>query len=165
MIISREILLLAVLFLFCTTAGLWLMFYNVNKVQRVKQGDKTTPKPSLRDVRTMGKEIIQAKKVPSRFISEADATKSEFPPIKTLAKPQSFPTPQSYEIVETTAQTSKPDMTSLMEEVKNYIKLESWLMALQKANELLHFYPDTPEADKIRSNLSFLIQKVQESKK
>ena len=54
----------------------------------------------------------------------------------------------------------KPDINTLMEDIKNFIKLESWLMALQKANELIHYYPDSPETEKVRGNINFLIQKV-----
>ena len=53
-----------------------------------------------------------------------------------------------------------PDIDKLMDDFKNYIKLEAWSMALSKANEILHYYPDRPEAEKIRSNLSFLTKKV-----
>jgi len=55
---------------------------------------------------------------------------------------------------------NKPDFNILMEDFKNYIKLEAWGMALAKANEVLHYYPDKPETAKVRANLSFLTQQI-----
>jgi hypothetical protein len=54
----------------------------------------------------------------------------------------------------------KPDFNTLMEDFKNYVKLEAWGMALAKANEILHYYPDKPETAKVRANLSFLTQQI-----
>ncbi|MEK7448722.1 MAG: hypothetical protein AAB019_04475 [Planctomycetota bacterium] len=52
----------------------------------------------------------------------------------------------------------------MVTDLKNYIKLESWTLALQKANELVHYYPETEEAERVRSNLGFLTQKVKENR-
>ena len=67
------------------------------------------------------------------------------------------------EIIPSQLSTSpKPDLNKVVEDLKNYLKLEAWALALQKANEIIHYYPGTPEAEKVRSNLSFLTQKVKE---
>lgn len=89
----------------------------------------------------------------------------------TFAQPK--PSPARVETVTTPARTrvsvvstsaDRPDINKLMEDLKNYIKLESWSLALQKANEIIHYYPDAPETETVRDNLSFLSQKVRENR-
>jgi hypothetical protein len=121
--------------------------------------------------RTVSKE--QAKPSPIRptaeRIKDRTSIKKTFPGESQPAPFVKSPEKDSYKPTEPREVTKppeppRPDMKSLIEDIKNLIKLESWLMALQKANELIHYYPDSPETDKIRGSISFLVKKVQETK-
>ena len=145
-IARREWILLVALFIFCSIAGVnWLFSNKVNKTE--ENAPKPKPYPfKIPAQRKMPQTIVQPKVVTApRYIE---------PPVQKPREP----------VATTYPPTEKPDIKTLLEDVKNYIKLESWLMALQKANELIHYYPDSPEADKVRGNINFLIQKVKENK-
>ncbi|MDI6733535.1 MAG: hypothetical protein QME51_06195 [Planctomycetota bacterium] len=144
-ITTGEIILLAVLFLFCTTAGLIFLLSRFGETPQ--QSGKIVP-------------YKQTKKPFYRERSEDALPEKKSSPPPPPKKPQGFsyqkpsPMPPRVNIID------KPDLDELMEEVKNLIKLESWQLSLEKANELIHYYPDSPAADKVRQNLSFLIQKT-----
>lgn len=140
---GREWLLLLTLFIFCGISGAHRLFSN--KITRVEEQTASGPPPT-----------------PKKLIQRRTIQPSVQPKVVTAANSQEQTTAQKTR--KTTGTTyppsNKPELAPLMEDVKNFIKLESWLMALQKANEIIHFYPDSPEADKIRENINFLIQKV-----
>lgn len=149
-ILTREWILILALFIFCSIAGInWLFSNKENKAE------ENAPKPKLSPFATRGPSGFKTpaqRKIPQP-VAQAK--------VVTAPRYQEQPIQKHKEPVTTTyPPTEKPDIKTLLEDVKNYIKLESWLMALQKANELIHFYPDSPDADKIRGNINFLIQKV-----
>lgn len=141
---TREWILILALFVFCTAAGVMWMFSN----NKVKTAEEPAPKPRPSPFKTPAQ-----RKMPQPTVTQAKivtAPRHQEPPVQKPREANvTYPPPMN-----------KPDLKSLMEDVKNFIKLESWLMALQKANEIIHYYPDSPEADKVRGNINFLIQKV-----
>ena len=146
---QREVFLLIVIFLFCTFAGLELILIN-RKGKKVE----VVPEPPKPEV---AKPTAEFKK----------RDKPLFKRGRLAPETQNIPfakTPGSFVLTQPPA-VAKPDLEVLIEEIKNYTKLESWLMALQKTNELIHYYPDSPDAEKIRGSLGFLIQKTQESRR
>jgi len=144
---SREWILILALFVSCTTAGLMWLFGNNKATSEEKEAPKPRPSPfKTAAQRKIPQPPAQAKVVTAPIYHEPVAQK-----------------PREHGSI-TYPPREKPDLKALMEDVKNFIKLESWLMAMQKANEIIHFYPDSPEADKVRGNINFLIQKVKENK-
>lgn len=141
---SREWILILALFVFCTAAGTnWL--FGSNKA-------KTDEAPATKSKPSPFKTPAQ-RKIPQPVASQGmvvTAPRYIEPPVQKPRGHGSITYPPR----------EKPEIKALMEDVKNFIKLESWLMALQKANEIIHYYPDSPEADKVRGNINFLIQKV-----
>ncbi len=136
---TREWILILALFVFCTAAGVIWMFSN-----KANSEEEPAPKPKPSPFRS----------APQRKVTQPAQAKPYPAPALTYQRPRAtgtitYPPPMD-----------KPEIKALMEDVKNFIKLESWLMALQKANEIIHYYPDSPEADKVRGNINFLIQKV-----
>lgn len=136
---TREWILILALFVFCTAAGVIWMFSN-----KANSEEEPAPKPKPSPFRS----------APQRKVTQPAQAKPSPAPAPTYQRPRAtgtitYPPPMD-----------KPEIKALMEDVKNFIKLESWLMALQKANEIIHYYPDSPEADKVRGNINFLIQKV-----
>ncbi|MEW6027710.1 MAG: hypothetical protein AB1599_10525 [Planctomycetota bacterium] len=149
---TREWILILALFASCTLAGLMWLFGN----NKTAAEEKESPKPPARttDVLRSGGKASPFKAQTQRKIVQQTVQKN--------APAQAYQRPREPAVAYPTA-ANKPDLKILMEDVKNFIKLESWLMALQKANELIHYYPDSPEADKVRGNLNFLIQKTREN--
>lgn len=143
---TREWILILALFVFCTAAGVMWMFSNKSdKTEEPAPKSKPSPFKTAAQRKTP-QPPAQAKVVTAPIYHEPVAQK-----------------PREHGSI-TYPPREKPDLKALMEDVKNFIKLESWLMAMQKANEIIHFYPDSPEADKVRGNINFLIQKVKENK-
>ncbi|MBI5779261.1 MAG: hypothetical protein HZA49_07385 [Planctomycetes bacterium] len=153
-IARREWILLVALFIFCGMAGINLLFANkANKAEEPAQKPKPSP------FKTPAQRKIPQPMASQGMVVTAPRSVSGVP--MTSGRYQEPPAQKPREHGSITYPTrEKPDLKALMEDVKNFIKLESWLMALQKANEIIHFYPDSPEADKVRGNINFLIQKV-----
>ncbi|MFH1231896.1 MAG: hypothetical protein V1709_10420 [Planctomycetota bacterium] len=151
---SREILLLILIFIFCTVAGIWFAFTNKTKSKLM--------------VSESSKRLIKEEVNPSpiRPASERIKDRTAIKKVVSIGEPKTTSPVRTAEKIKVTNQpeASKSEVQALMEDIKNLIKLESWLMALQKANELIHYYPDTPEADKIRGNINSLVKKVQENR-
>jgi hypothetical protein len=145
-ILAREWILLLTLFVLCSITGVnWL------SLKKSEATEEPAPKAKPALFKSQGQRKI---------------TQPAAQPRTATAPRHQEPTAQKHRAIAGTIYPpgNKPEITTLMEDVKNFIKLESWLMAMQKANEIIHFYPDSPEADKIRSNINFLIQKVKENK-
>ena len=143
-ILTREWILILTLFVFCSITGVNLLF----SINRVPTEEESQPKPKSSPFKTpVQRKIIR----PSADGPVVTAPRYIEPTVQKnrTAGTTTYPPPME-----------KPDLKALMEDVKNFIKLESWLMALQKANEMINFHPDSPEADKVRGNINFLIQKV-----
>lgn len=150
-ILTREWILILALFIFCSIAGINWLFSN-----KANNSEEPASKPQTSPFATRGpsglKTTVQ-RKMPQPAVQAKVVTAPRYiEPLVQKPRPTStttYPPPME-----------KPDIKTLMEDIKNFIKLESWLMALQKANEMIHYYPDSPEADKVRGNINFLIQKV-----
>jgi hypothetical protein len=147
-ILTREWILILALFVFCSIAGVNLL----SSINNVKTEEESQPKPKPAPFKTPAQRKIPHP-IPQTKVQTAP--RHIEPPVQKQRATGTTTYPPPME---------KPDLTALMEDVKNFIKLESWLMAMQKANEIIHFYPDSPEADKVRGNINFLIQKVKENK-
>lgn len=50
-----------------------------------------------------------------------------------------------------------------LDAVKTYIDLEMWVLALNKADEIIARFPFSPEADKLRKNIDHIRKKVEET--
>ena len=145
-ILTREWILILALFIFCSIAGVNWLFAN-----KADKTEETAPKPRPSPFKTPAQRRIPQPPAQAKVVTTPRYIE---PPVQKPREHGSITYPPR----------EKPEITALMEDVKNFIKLESWLMAMQKANEIIHFYPDSPEADKVRGNINFLIQKVKENK-
>jgi hypothetical protein len=156
---SREIFLLVIIFITCAGTGIWFIFRNraidrlaVSNTSNQRSGNRIFPD--------------HAGSSPIRSVSERIKDHSSMGRVASIEEPKTASPVRVIEkrTVTNPPQAPRPEIPVLMEDIKNLIKLESWLMALQKANELIHYYPDAPEADKIRGNINVLVKKVQESR-
>ncbi|HLD36617.1 MAG TPA: hypothetical protein VJC37_07825 [Planctomycetota bacterium] len=155
-ILAREWILILALFVFCTIAGINLLF----SINKVTTEEDSQPKSKPSPFKTPAQRKIP--RPPARLNDIGRSSGASDGPVVTAPR-YIEPTITKTRATGATSYPpamEKPDINTLMEDIKNFIKLESWLMALQKANELIHYYPDSPETEKVRGNINFLIQKV-----
>ncbi|MFH0887744.1 MAG: hypothetical protein V1871_00870 [Planctomycetota bacterium] len=152
---SREIFLLGVIFISCVSIGIWFIFAN-----------KTNNKSIVSDKRVISSSHEQIKPSPIRSPAERIKDRVAIKKVVLIGESKTTSSVRTTEKIKVTnpPEAPKPEVEALMEDIKNLIKLESWLMALQKANELIHYYPDSPEADKIRGSINSLVQKVRDNR-
>ena len=125
-------------------------------------------KPSEKAAQPQAQNVPLSGHRPRRATLPGQRFKTRMSPKQKVARaPRPAPAPNPARSATRPAQpaqpTGGPDFDRLVTDLKNFIKLENWSLALQKANALLHYYPDSPEADRVRDNLNFLTQKVKEN--